>query len=152
MANMANTRVEMVKQFVKVTLSVVTMMILLLATKKMQILTECIANNMKMEKVHHSSEPIVPPNCKVLQINETMPPFTMQLCDRDLSLYIADVLLEKFLNVDKWVWPIPGKCLPTPSDNLLCNSKNGTNIIVNGIRLSVYETKMLYMFVNTHVG
>lgn len=148
---METNHAEMAKQFVKVTLSVVTMMILLLATQKMQILTECIVQNMKSENGHRSSEPIVAPNCKEMHINETVP-FTVKLCDRDLTLYLNNVLLDKYVNIEKWEWPTPGHCLNMPSDNELCYSKNGTNIIVNGIRLSKYETKMLSLFVDTHIG
>ena len=148
---MESNRVEMVKQFVKVTLSVVTMMILLLATQKMQILTECMIQNMKSENGHPSSEPIVAPNCKELRVKETVP-FTVQLCDQVLTMYLNNELLDKYENIEKWVWPIPGQCLHMPSDNELCYCKNGTNLIVNGIRLSKYETKMLSTFVDTHIG
>ena len=143
-------RAEAAKQFVKVTLSVVTMMILLLATRKMEILTDCIVQNMK--NGNPSSEPIVAPNCKVLKINVTIP-LTMQLCDQDLSLYINNVFMEKYTSLETWVWPVSGKCHHVPSDTLLCTSKNGSaNIIVNGFKLSEYETKMLYIFVDTHIG
>lgn len=145
-------KVELGKQFVKVTISVVTMMILLLATQKMQLLTDCIVKNMKNEHGHRSSEPLVAPNCKELLINETMPAILVQICDRDVSLYVDSVLLERFMNVKEWLWPLPGKCLRNPSDTYMCKSRNGTNIIVNGISLSVYESKMLSTFVDAHMG
>ena len=147
---MDTNRGEMAKQFVKVTLSVVTMMILLLATQKMQILTECIVQNMKSENGHRSSEPIVAPNCKELRVNETVP-FTVILCDRNLTLYLNNELLYKYVIIGKWEWPIPGKCLHESSDKELCLSEDFLHITVNGIRLSELETTLLYIFVGNYL-
>ena len=148
---MDTNRVEVVKQFVKVTLSVVTMMILLLATQKMQILTECIVQNMKSVNGHRSSEPIVAPNCKELSINKTVP-FMVILCDRNLTLYLNNEPLYNYAKIGKWEWPIPGQCLHTPSDNKLCLSEDALHITVNDIRLSKLETTMFYLFVYSQLG
>lgn len=144
------SRVEIGKQVVKVILSIITMIILLLANHKMQKLTDCILENLKNEKGHRSSEPIVAPNCHILRINVTYS-LTAYLCDLELTLYIDDALLDKYVNVKMWVWPGLGKCLHIPSDTQLCTAKNGTYLTVNGFKFSKYETMMLSLFMDTHL-
>ena len=139
---------ELGKQGIKLTVSIITMIILLLATRKMQMLTDCIIENMKE---HRHSEPLIAPNCREMLVNVSIP-LNMILCNHNLSLYINNVLLEKYVNVNLWEWPSNGQCLHIPSDTQLCNNDNVTLLIVNGFRLSNYETKMLYMFLTASHG